>query len=100
MVKASKNEASLLPDQAKSYSDQVKTKASDAITSAQEKGSNSEDKFNEDEWEHILLELNRSKRYRRTVGSIASSCLIAATPLLASSNQVSCLVALDIIEVQ
>ncbi|CAN6853350.1 unnamed protein product [Brassica oleracea] len=98
MVKASKNEASLLPDQAKSYSDQVKTKASDAITSAQEKGSNSEDKFNEDEWEHILLELNRSKRYRRTVGSIASSCLIAATPLLASSNQVSCLVALDIIE--
>ncbi|XP_009128339.1 TELO2-interacting protein 1 homolog isoform X2 [Brassica rapa] len=98
IVKASKNEACLLPDQAKSYSDQVKTKASDAITSAQEKGSNSEDKFNEEEWEHILLELNRSKRYRRTVGSIASSCLVAATPLLASSNQVSCLVALDIIE--
>lgn len=94
IVKASKNEASLLPDRAKSYSDQVKTKATDAITSAQERGSD----FNEEEWESILLELNRSKRYRRTVGSIASSCLVAATPLLASSDQVSCLVALDIIE--
>ncbi|KAF8049687.1 hypothetical protein N665_2149s0008 [Sinapis alba] len=98
IVKASKNEACLLPDQAKSYSDQVKTKATDAITLAQERGSDSEDKFNEEEWENILLELNRSKRYRRTVGSIASSCLVAATPLLASSNQVSCLVALDVIE--
>ncbi|KAJ0241840.1 hypothetical protein HA466_0211990 [Hirschfeldia incana] len=94
IVKASKNEASLLPDQAKLYSDQVKTKATDAIASAQERGSD----FNVEEWEHILLELNRSKRYRRTVGSIASSCLVAATPLLASTNQVSCLVALDIIE--
>ncbi|KAL0732056.1 hypothetical protein Bca4012_028150 [Brassica carinata] len=98
IVKASNNEACLLPDQAKSYSDQVKTKATDAITSAQEQGSDYEEKFNEEEWENILVELNRSKRYRRTVGSIASSCLVAATPLLASSNQVSCLVALDIIE--
>jgi hypothetical protein len=99
IVNASKNEACLLPDRAKSYSDHVKTKATDAITSRQERVSNS-DKIVEDEeeWENILLELNRSKRYRRTVGSIASSCLIAATPLLASSNQVSCLVSLEIIE--
>uniref|UniRef100_A0A1J3EZ89 TELO2-interacting protein 1-like protein n=1 Tax=Noccaea caerulescens TaxID=107243 RepID=A0A1J3EZ89_NOCCA len=99
IVKASKNEACLLPDRAKSYSDHVKTKATEAITSWQEKGSDSDNKLNEEEeWENILLELNRSKRYRRTVGSIASSCLIAATPLLASSNQASCLVSLNIIE--
>ncbi|XP_023644344.1 TELO2-interacting protein 1 homolog isoform X2 [Capsella rubella] len=99
IVKASTNEACLLPDQAQSYSDHVKTKASDAITSRQERGSDSDNKVNdEDEWENILLELNRFKRYRHTVGSIASSCLVAATPLLASSNQVSCLVSLDIIE--
>ncbi|CAN8233709.1 unnamed protein product [Cochlearia groenlandica] len=99
IIKASKNEACLLPDRAKLYSDHVKTKATDAITSSQQKGSDSDNKFlNEEEWENILLELNRSKRYRRTVGSVASSCLIAATPLLASSNQVSCLVSLDIIE--
>ncbi|XP_024008438.1 TELO2-interacting protein 1 homolog [Eutrema salsugineum] len=98
IVKASKNEACLLPDRAKSYSDHVKTKASDAITSRQEKGSDSEKNNDEEEWENILLELNRSKRYRRTVGSIVSSCLIAATPLLASSDQASCLVSLDIIE--
>lgn len=52
-----------------------------------------------DQWESILFELNDSKRYRRTVGSIAGSCLTAATPLLASMNQASCLVALDIVEV-
>ncbi|KAG7590687.1 Armadillo-type fold [Arabidopsis suecica] len=99
IVKASKNEACLLPERAKSYSDHVKAKATDAITSRQERGSDS-DKIvdDEEEWENTLLELNRSKRYRRTVGSIASSCLIAATPLLVSSNQVSCLVSLDIIE--
>ncbi|CAH2067873.1 unnamed protein product [Thlaspi arvense] len=98
IVKASKNEACLLPDRAKSYSDHVKSKASVAITSWQEKGSDSDKAKDEEEWENILLELNRSKRYRRTVGSIASSCLIAATPLLASSSQASCLVSLDIIE--
>lgn len=52
-----------------------------------------------DEWESILFKLNDLKRYRRTVGSIASSCLTSATPLVASVNQVACLVALDIVEV-
>ncbi|EFH64030.1 hypothetical protein ARALYDRAFT_477087 [Arabidopsis lyrata subsp. lyrata] len=99
IVNASKNEACLLPERAKSYSDHVKAKATDAITSRQERGSDSNKIVDdEEEWENTLLELNRSKRYRRTVGSIASSCLIAATPLLVSSNQVSCLVSLDIIE--
>ncbi|KFK42304.1 hypothetical protein AALP_AA2G238700 [Arabis alpina] len=99
IVKASKNEACLLPERAKSYGDHVKTKACDAITSWQDRGSDSVNMVSdEEEWENTLIELNHSKRYRRTVGSIASSCLIAATPLLASSNQVSCLVSLDIVE--
>ncbi|KAL6283193.1 hypothetical protein ACE6H2_014122 [Prunus campanulata] len=49
-------------------------------------------------WESILFKLNDSKRYRRTVGAIASSCIMAATPLLASGRQAACLVALDIVE--
>lgn len=51
------------------------------------------------EWESVLFKLDDSGRYRRTVGSIAGSCLIAATPLLASSTQAACLIALDVIEV-
>ena len=52
-----------------------------------------------DQWETILFKLNDSRRYRRTVGSIAGSCVTAATPLLASYKQEICLAALDIIEV-
>lgn len=51
------------------------------------------------EWENILFKFNDSRRYRRTVGSIAGSCIVTAVPLLASQNQATCLVALDIIEV-
>ena len=46
-----------------------------------------------------MFTLNDSKRYRRIVGSIAGSCIMASTPLLASANQAACLVALDIVEV-
>lgn len=52
-----------------------------------------------EKWENLLFKLNDSKRYRRTVGSIAGSCLTAAIPLLASMKQEECLVALNIIEV-
>jgi len=52
-----------------------------------------------DQWEDILFKLNDSRRYRRTVGSIAGSCVTAAIPLLASIKQEICLAALDIIEV-
>ena len=50
-------------------------------------------------WETIIFKLNDSKRYRRTIGSLGGSCLAAATPLLASANQATSLIALDIIEV-
>lgn len=52
-----------------------------------------------DHWESIVYQLNDSRRYRQTVGSIAGSCITAATPILASSKQTACLIALDIIEV-
>lgn len=52
-----------------------------------------------EQWEQLIFKLNNSKRHRRTVGSIAASCLTAATPLIVSTKQAACLVALDIIEV-
>ncbi|CAI9756733.1 unnamed protein product [Fraxinus pennsylvanica] len=51
-----------------------------------------------EEWESILFKLTDSRRYRRIVGSIAGSCLKAATPLIASADQAACLIALDVIE--
>lgn len=52
-----------------------------------------------EEWESMLFKLNDARRYRRTVGSMAGSCLIAATPLLSSAEHIPCLLALDIVEV-
>ncbi|KAG9439501.1 hypothetical protein H6P81_019666 [Aristolochia fimbriata] len=49
-------------------------------------------------WSKMLHKLNESRRYRRTIASIAGSCLTAATPLLASINEAACLVALGIVE--
>jgi hypothetical protein len=62
-------------------------------------GSYFNDIVNIEQLESISFNLNDSKRYRRTVGSIAGSCITAATPLLASTKQAACLVALDIVEV-
>lgn len=47
----------------------------------------------------MLFKMNDFRRFRQTVGSIAGSCLTAATPLLASANQAASLVALDIVDV-
>ncbi|KAM7526892.1 hypothetical protein LguiA_016794 [Lonicera macranthoides] len=119
IAKASKHEASLLPTQAESYSEHVKSITSNVekepakdsgcsisscdsdihMDSVECKG----DAFSDidkhvEQWELILFKLNDSKRYRRTVGSIAGSCIMAATPLLASPKQAICLVALDIVE--
>lgn len=51
------------------------------------------------EWETMLFKMNDFRRFRQTVGSIAGSCLTAATPLLASANQAASLVALDVVDV-
>lgn len=53
----------------------------------------------EEEWESVVFKFNDSKRYRRIVGSIAGSCLVAVTPLIASADAAACLTALDIVEV-
>ncbi|XP_059591268.1 uncharacterized protein LOC100246156 isoform X3 [Vitis vinifera] len=123
IAKASKKEACSMPIQTESYSIHVKSKMSDVEkkarvdsgkssiscyeedmdTSPEESAEGADIYLNDadmhlDEWESILFKLNDSKRYRRTVGSIASSCLTAATPLVASVNQAACLVALDIVE--
>uniref|UniRef100_A0A5B6YNE8 TELO2-interacting protein 1 n=1 Tax=Davidia involucrata TaxID=16924 RepID=A0A5B6YNE8_DAVIN len=122
IAKASKHEACSLPTQAVSYSEHVKSKMFDVEKKARKDSRCSRSHNDNDidisimesetevgaysngvdmpieQWESMLLKLNDSKRYRRTVGSIASSCLTAATPLLASVNQGACLVALDIVE--
>ncbi|WJX17050.1 hypothetical protein P8452_07005 [Trifolium repens] len=86
IVKASKREACLLPPQAESFSTDVRSTISNAKETTQ------------DQWEAISFKLNDSRRYRRTVGSIAGSCITAAIPLLASFKQEICLASLDIIE--
>lgn len=49
--------------------------------------------------ESVVFKFNDSKRYRRIVGSIAGSCLVAVTPLIASADAAACSIALDIVEV-
>ncbi|XP_057963630.1 uncharacterized protein LOC131154857 [Malania oleifera] len=114
--KASKHEASSLPADAESYCRDVKSKLSDMEKKTQNSEQNTYYDDNIDishmesgaylmdvdmhmeQLEGLLIKLNDSRRYRLTVGSIAGSCLTAATPLLASPKQAVCLVALDIIE--
>ncbi|KAK1588226.1 hypothetical protein Q3G72_021127 [Acer saccharum] len=91
IMKASKKEAYSLPDQAECYLKQVNSKISNVEDKAKAESK-------QEQWETILFNLNDSRRYRRTVGSIAGSCLTTATPLLASMKQAACLVALDIVE--
>ncbi|XVE98976.1 hypothetical protein REPUB_Repub03eG0156200 [Reevesia pubescens] len=108
IVKASKREAFTLPSQAHSNLIHVKSRISDTEKKDRpELRQGSRSSFSDEidvslmeseQWENILFKLNDSKRYRQTVGSIAGSCLIAATPLLASMSQAACLVALDIVE--
>lgn len=49
-------------------------------------------------WEDLLCKLSDMRRYRRIVGSLVGSCLSASTPLLSSTKEAVCLVALDIVE--
>ncbi|QCD89332.1 Armadillo-type fold [Vigna unguiculata] len=86
IVKSSKREAFLLPTRTELFARDVRSIISNSAETKQ------------DQWEDILFKLNDSRRYRRTVGSIAGSCVTAAIPLLASIKQEICLAALDIIE--
>ncbi|XVF60850.1 hypothetical protein PTKIN_Ptkin08bG0081000 [Pterospermum kingtungense] len=108
IVRASKREAFPLPSQAHCNLMHLKSKMSDRekkVRPELRQGSRSlfVDEIDvclteSEQWENILFKLNDSKRYRQTIGSIAGTCLKAATPLLASMSQEACLVALDIVE--
>ncbi|KAJ4963121.1 hypothetical protein NE237_023060 [Protea cynaroides] len=121
IAKASKHEASLLPAQAESYASQVKSLVSvmeDRVKQDSGKKIVSHDNddiefyymesevdanstvcdSNIENWEKKLFLLNENRRYRQIVGSLAGSCLVAATPLLASAKEAACIVALNIIE--
>ncbi|XP_043712910.1 uncharacterized protein LOC122661552 [Telopea speciosissima] len=121
IAKASKHEATIMPMQAESYASQVKSMVSlmeDRVKQDSGKKLVSHDNhdselccteseidanFNEcdsnlEHWEKMLFLLNEKRRYRRIVGSLAGSCLVAATPLLASAKESACIVALNIIE--
>ncbi|XP_076949031.1 uncharacterized protein LOC143621508 [Bidens hawaiensis] len=94
IAKASKIESCTLPSQAEFYHKQVESELSRF-----ENGERLSD-FNKhkEQLEATYFKLKESKSYRRTVGSLSVSCITAATPLLSSSKQTSCLVALDIIQ--
>jgi TELO2-interacting protein 1 len=57
------------------------------------------DFMNLEYWRDLLCKVNEMRRYRRIVGSLAGSCLSAATPLLSSTKEAACLVALEVMEV-
>ncbi|XP_059277396.1 uncharacterized protein LOC132031442 isoform X1 [Lycium ferocissimum] len=117
IVKASKQEASALLDQAKSYCEDVESKKLNLEKRTEklidDSGSYSDENVGKGlsesgmriytndmqiEWETMLFKMSDFRRFRRTVGSIAGSCLTAATPLLASANQAASLIALDIVD--
>lgn len=120
IAKSSKQEACTLPSQAETFHKDIKSDVSDVekrlgtdsfspseceagtelaeLVHAGIDASSSHVEIQVDHWESIVYQLNDSRRYRRTVGSIAASCLAAATPILASNKQTACLIALDIIE--
>lgn len=93
-----------MPSQAELYHNQVKSELScfeNGVLSNPEESDEFLRDFNKhkEQLEAVFFKLKESKSYRRTVGSLSSSCITAATPLLSSSQQTSCLVALDIIQV-
>ncbi|XP_027913548.1 TELO2-interacting protein 1 homolog isoform X4 [Vigna unguiculata] len=110
IVKSSKREAFLLPTRTELFARDVRSIISNSAETKQESNiSRCKDEspttkresicaLMRNQWEDILFKLNDSRRYRRTVGSIAGSCVTAAIPLLASIKQEICLAALDIIE--
>ena len=106
IAKASNREACSVPAQAEAYHKHVKSELSNLERKTVNKvddGDHSSleedvDKYKE-QLEAVFFKLKESKSYRRTVGSISISCITAATPLLSSLKQTTCLIDLDIVEV-
>lgn len=109
IAKACRHESTCLPDEAQSYYVKVSSEAQgvkNMIEKRMESSAVSErmsvdarrDFMSLEYWEDLLWKLNEMRRYRRIVGSLAGSCLSAATPLLSSTKETACLVALDVVE--
>ncbi|CAI9088011.1 OLC1v1022238C2 [Oldenlandia corymbosa var. corymbosa] len=108
--KASEHEACILPSESEVVYEDIKLELLDIEKKREKKtcsstlDSGEEDAYFDDisremqRWEPVVLKLKESRRYRRIVGCIAGSCVIAATPILASSQQAACLIAFDVID--
>ncbi|XP_020093536.1 uncharacterized protein LOC109713762 isoform X2 [Ananas comosus] len=110
ITKASKCEACRLPDEAQSFYAEVNSQVhiiqtmvkmnqnGNSVLSENLELNPKSDYLSLEYWEDSLCKMNEMRRYRRIVGSLAGSCLTAATPLLSSLKGPACLVALDIVE--
>lgn len=106
IAKASNREACSVPAQAEAYHKHVKSELSNLERKTVNKVNDGDhssleedaDKYKE-QLEAVFFKLKESKSYRRTVGSISISCIMAATPLLSSLKQTAYLIDLDIVEV-
>uniref|UniRef100_A0A0D9XMV1 TTI1 N-terminal TPR domain-containing protein n=1 Tax=Leersia perrieri TaxID=77586 RepID=A0A0D9XMV1_9ORYZ len=109
VAKASRHESVSLPDEVESFFMKVRSegqaiqnfmeKRRDTCAMSEKVDVDAHPNFGELEyWEDLLCKLNEMRRYRRIVGSLVGSCVIASTPLLSSTKEAACLVALDIVE--
>ncbi|CAN6311770.1 unnamed protein product [Urochloa humidicola] len=109
IAKACRHESTSLPDDAQSFYVKVSSEGQEVknmIEKRMESTATSErmnvdaqpDFMNLEYWEDLLCKLNEMRRYRRIVGSLTGSCLSTATPLLSSTKETACLVALDVVE--
>ncbi|XP_042012560.1 TELO2-interacting protein 1 homolog isoform X1 [Salvia splendens] len=109
LAKASKREAGELSGQLELYKNDVNSKmwneekrTGNNVRHSESNANNLDSEIDEGrcaiELESVVFKFNDSKRYRRIVGSIAGSCIVAVTPLIASSDATACLTALDIVE--
>ncbi|KAG8092661.1 hypothetical protein GUJ93_ZPchr0012g21605 [Zizania palustris] len=109
VAKASRHESISLPDEVESFFMKVRSEGQ-AIQNLMEKRRDTcatsermdvdaqPDILGLEYWEDLLCKLNEMRRYRRIVGSLVGSCVVASTPLLSSTKEATCLVALDIVE--
>ncbi|KAF8728202.1 hypothetical protein HU200_018791 [Digitaria exilis] len=106
---ACRHESTSLPDDAQSFYLKVSSEGQEVkiliekrmesrATSGRMNVNGQPDFMSLEYWEDLLCKLNEMRRYRRIVGSLTGSCLSAATPLLSSTKETACIVALDVVE--
>ncbi|KAJ1296121.1 hypothetical protein BS78_01G274900 [Paspalum vaginatum] len=109
IAKACRHESTCLPDEAQSFFVKVSSEGQEVKNMVEKRMGSSAmsermgvdarpDFMSLEYWEDLLCKLDEMRRYRRIVGCLAGSCLSAATPLLSSTKETTCLVALDVVE--